>query len=115
MNIEEIGKLALCVALVAFGLFIHVVTKLAELEQRGTPTTLRAYIGKAPFTALNVILGAYGLLLLAYYTGEMGPVGSFCMGVAAQSAGDKLRARAQAKLDTMTSAPQERPTSKPPA
>jgi hypothetical protein len=102
---ESVWKVALCCALVAFGLFSHVVTKLAELENRGTPMGLKAYIFEKPFTALSVVISAYGLLAMAYFTGEMGPIGSLSFGVAAQSVGDKFRARAQAKLDNMPNNP----------
>lgn len=99
------GKIALCSVLVFAGLLSHFVSKLAELEARGVPVSATQYVAEHRWTTLNVVLGAYGLLLLAYYTGEMGPVGSFCMGVAANAAGDKLRARAQAKLDSQTPTP----------
>jgi hypothetical protein len=96
---QPIGNVILCVFLVFFGLFMHFVSKLAELEAAGQKVSARRYLFEKPFTAINVVIGAYGLLLLAYFTGEMGPVGSFCMGVAANSAGDKLRARAKAKVE----------------
>lgn len=96
------GRVLLCCALVFAGLVSHFVTKLAELEARGDAVSATGYIAAHKWTMLSVVLGAYGLLLLAYYTGEMGPVGSFCMGVAANSAGDKLRARAQAKVDSIS-------------
>lgn len=97
----EISPLTIvvCCALVAAGLITHFVAKLSELEQRGTPVGAWAYLKRNPYTTLNVVLGAYGLLLLAYYTGEMGPVGSYCMGVAANAAGDKLRARAKGRIE----------------
>lgn len=98
MTTVDTGKIILCCCLVAFGLALHFVAKLAELEARGAPVSALDQLRKSPFTTLNVVLGAYGLLLLAYYTGEMGPVGAFCMGVAANAAGDKLRARAIAKI-----------------
>ena len=101
----QLAQIILCVLLVALGLALHFVGKLAELEARGQAIGAIAYIRRAPYTALSVVLGAYGLLLLAFYAGEMGPIGSFCMGVAANSAGDKLRARAQAKLDSQPSVP----------
>lgn len=91
-------NVTICCLLVAAGLITHFVAKLKELEDRGLHPSAWGTIKDRPFTALNVVLGAYGLLLLAYYTGEMGPVGSFCMGVAANVAGDKLRASAEAKL-----------------
>lgn len=105
MNTIPLAQIILCCALVAFGLVTHFVSKLAELEARGTPVSALGYLKKNPYTAFNVLLGAYGLLLLAYYTGEMGPVGAFCMGVAANAAGDKMRARAQAKLDSLPNNP----------
>lgn len=106
MNPIPWGQVVLCAMLVAAGLVTHFVAKLKELEDRGVQAHAWTSIKERPFTALNVVLSAYGLLLLAYYTGEMGPVGSFCMGVAANAAGDKLRARAQAKLDSQTAAPE---------
>lgn len=99
------GRVVLCAILVSAGLVTHFVSKLAELEARNVPVSATAYLSEHRWTTLNVVLGAYGLLLLAYYTGEMGPVGSFCMGVAANAAGDKLRARAQAKLDSQPPTP----------
>lgn len=105
MNEISTGQILLCCGLVAAGLLTHFVSKLAEFEQRGAAIGAWAYIAKQPFTSLNVVLGAYGLLLLAYYAGEMGPVGSFCMGVAANSAGDKVRSRAQSKLDSQPITP----------
>lgn len=101
-----LGRIAFCVFLVAAGLLVHFVAKLAELESRGTPIGARTYIAQHPYTSLNVVLGAYGLLLLGYLAGEMGPVGAFCMGVAANAAGDKLRARAQAKIDAAPDVPE---------
>lgn len=96
----SLSQVLLCAALVAFGLITHFVSKLAELESRGVPVSAWDYLRNHPYTTFNVVLGAYGLLILAYYTGELGPVGSFCMGVAANAAGDKLRARAQAKIES---------------
>ncbi len=104
MNTEPMN-VAVCCALVAAGLVSHFVSKLSELESRGTPVSAAEYLGQHKWMAANVVLSAYGLLLLAFYTGEMGPVGSFCMGVAANAAGDKLRARAQAKLDSQPQVP----------
>lgn len=105
MTTISTGQIILCCALVAFGLVTHFVSKLKELEDRGQKVHAWESLCERPFTALNVVLGAYGLLLLAYFTGEMGPVGSFCMGVAANAAGDKMRARAQAKLDSISNTP----------
>ncbi len=93
-------QVALCSCLVAAGLVSHFVAKLAELEARGTPVGAWDHIRQHRWTSLNVVLGAYGLLLFAYYAGEMGPIGSFCMGVAANAAGDKMRARAQTKIQS---------------
>lgn len=106
MNADiSLGQIILCSALVAVGLISHFVSKLAELENRGTPTGAMEYLARHKWTSLNVVLGAYGLLVLAYFAGEMGPVGSFCMGVAANAAGDKLRARAQAKIESQSAPP----------
>lgn len=96
-----LGKVLLCCTLVTVGLITHFVYKLKELEDRGESPSAWKTLSAKPFTTLSVVLSAYGLLLLAYFTGEIGPVGSFCMGVAANSAGDKLRARAQAKIDSI--------------
>lgn len=98
MTEASVSQVALCAALVLAGLVTHFVAKLKELEDRGQQVHAWASLRERPFTALNVILSAYGLLLLAYYTGEMGPVGSFCMGVAANAAGDKLRASAARRV-----------------
>lgn len=94
-------KLIVCILLVAAGLFVHLVAKMSELENRGQQVNAWAYLTEHPWTTLNVVLGAYGLLLFAYYTGELGPVGSFSFGVVANVAGDKLRARALAKVNAI--------------
>lgn len=95
METVKLGPIALCCLMVAFGLMIHFVTKLKELEDRGVPIGAVAYLKSQPWNAMYVVLSAYGLLLLAYFTGELGPVGSFCMGVAANAAGSRLQANAQ--------------------
>lgn len=92
-------KIAICILLVAVGLLFHLVGKLSELENRGQQVKAWEYLSQHPWTTLNVVLGAYGLLLFAYFLGELGPVGSFAIGVAANSAGDKLRARALARIN----------------
>ncbi len=105
--LPSIGMVALCCALVAVGLFGHVIAKLAELEQRGQPTSWKAYILEKPYTSINVVFSAYGMLGFAYFTGEMGPLGALSFGVAAQSVGDKFRASAEAK--TRAASPQTPP------
>ncbi len=102
---ESLPKVVMCCLLVALGLFAHVVAKLSELENRGTPMGMKAYIMEKPYTSLNVVISAYGLLAMAYYSGEMGPIGALSFGVAAQSVGDKFRARAQSKVDNMPNNP----------
>ena len=92
-------RIVACALLVAAGLIIHFVTKLSELEQRGVPITARDYLTPHKWTTLSVVLGAYGMLLMSYLAGEMGYLGSFCMDIAANVAGDRMRARAQSKLE----------------
>lgn len=99
------GQIVLCSILVAAGLILHFAAKMKELEDRGVQASATSYLSEHKWTTIYVVLSAYGLLLLAYFTGEMGPVGSFCMGVAANAAGDKLRARAEAKLNAMPPTP----------
>lgn len=101
----EWGRIVLCALLVAFGLIVHFVSKLSDLEANGKAPGVAEFLAVHKWSTLNVVLGAYGLLLLSFYTREMGPVGSFCMGVAADVAGARLRARAQAKLDSQPNVP----------
>jgi len=88
----------LCVGLVAIGLLSHFVWRLSQLESAGQRVNVRAYVLAHRWAMLNMVFAAYGLLLLAYYTGELGPVGSFTFGVAADAAAERLRARAQARV-----------------
>lgn len=94
------SELMVSLAMVAVGIVVHVAAKLSELEQRGEPTGALNYVRAHPWTAANVVLGAYGLFLLQWYTGEGGPIAAFLTGIACNSAGDKLRARADAKVNT---------------
>ena len=94
----DIATVLLCAALVAAGLLSHFVWRLSQLESAGERVDARAYLLQHKWAVLNMVLAAYGLLLLAYYTGELGPVGSFTFGVAADAAAERLRARAQAKV-----------------
>src|SRR5688572_8804700 len=73
----EITTVLLCIALVAAGLASHLVWRLSQLEEAGQRVNARAYIAAHKWTTLNMICAAYGLLTLAYFTGELGPVGAF--------------------------------------
>jgi hypothetical protein len=91
-------KLIVSIILVAVGMVVHYSAKLRELEEMGQPVSPGDYLKKNPWTAVNVVLGAYGLFLLQWYTGEGVPIAAFLTGVACNAAGDKLRARANAKM-----------------
>lgn len=99
MNEVEIpvAKLVVCTILMLGGLFTHVVTKLSELEQRGTPTDFKSYVMRQKYTSLSVVLGCFGALFMMYEMKELSTLGSFFIGVACNSFGDKVRAYAEKK------------------
>lgn len=81
----------------AGGIVLHASWKLGELEQRGQPIHAGEYVTRYKFTMLNVVLSAIALFLVQWYLGEGGPISAFFTGFACNSAGDKLRARADAR------------------
>src|SRR5262245_21769358 len=92
-----VAKLIVCVVLMVAGLVTHVVSKLAELEQRGTPTDFKSYAMKQKYTSMSVVLSCFGALFMTYEMNEMSTLGSFFIGVACNSFGDKVRAYAERK------------------
>lgn len=90
-------NLILCAALVAAGILFHFLTKLAELEKQGRIVTPIEYWRAQPYTSAIVVVGAYMALAAAYYAGELTHLTALLIGVACNSMGDKLRARAEAK------------------
>lgn len=86
-----------CAALVAAGIAFHFLTKLKELESQGKIVTPWEYWRAQPYTSLSVVVAAYLALAAAYYTGELTNLAALLIGVACNSMGDKLRARAEAK------------------
>lgn len=87
-------NLILCVALIAFGIVFHFVTKLSELESAGRIITPWQYWREHPYTSLSVIMAAYLFMLLQYGLGELTHSSALLTGYACNSIGDRLRARA---------------------
>ncbi len=100
--IAEISQLSNAVPLwanlilVAVGMGWHAAGKLAELERLGRPTDASEYLMNHKWTAVSVVMGAYLLFIIQWYTGEGGPIAAVLTGISCNSAGDKLRARAEA-------------------
>ena len=92
-------NLWICGGLVAFGILFHFLTKLAEIEATGRIITPWAYWRDHPYTSLIVICAAYLVMALQYAIGELSYSASILTGIACNSLGDKLRARAGAKAD----------------
>lgn len=93
INAQEI-PLWLNLILVAAGMFWHASGKLSELERLGQPTSPSDYLLKNKWTAISVVMGAYMLFIVQWYMGEGGPIAALLTGISCNSAGDKLRARA---------------------
>lgn len=87
-------NLWICAALVAFGILFHFVTKLAELEATGRIVTPWGYWRDHPYTSLVVVMAAYLVMGLQYAIAELSYSASILTGIACNSLGDKLRARA---------------------
>lgn len=92
-------NLWVCGLLVAFGILFHFITKLAELEMQGRIVTPWRYWRDHPYTSLIVVLAAYLVMALQAAIGELSYSAAILTGIASNSLGDKLRARAEAKVD----------------
>ena len=90
-------NLWICAALVAFGILFHFLTKLAELEATGRIITPLAYWRNHPYTSAIVVCAAYLVMALQYAIGELSYSAAILTGIACNSLGDKLRARAREK------------------
>lgn len=89
-------NLWICALLVALGVGFHFIVKLAELENQGQIVTPWGYWRSKPYTSLIVVAGAYLGAAVAFYAGELTYLASILLGIACNSMGDKLRARAEA-------------------
>lgn len=92
-------NLWVCSALVAVGVLFHFLVKLAELEQLGKIVSPWGYWREHPYTSLIVVVAAYLVMALQASIGELSYSAAILTGIAANSLGDKLRARAAAKTD----------------
>lgn len=92
-------NLWICGLLVAFGILFHFITKLAELEATGRIVTPWGYWRDHPYTSLVVVMAAYLVMALQHAIGELTYSAAILTGIACNSLGDKLRARAEAKAD----------------
>ncbi len=88
-----------CAALVLLGIAFHFVTKLGELESQGTIITPLAYWRAHPYTSLIVFMSAYLFMGLQAAIGELSYSAAILTGIACNSLGDKLRARASVAAD----------------
>lgn len=93
------SQLLICLGFAAVGVLFHFITKLYELEAQGTVVTPWQYWRRNPYASLIVVLAVVLMLLLEWVTGQLTYGAAILTGVTANSAGDKLRARANAKLD----------------
>jgi hypothetical protein len=91
-------KILICAALVAFGILFHFVIKLGELETQGKIITPLDYWRQHPYTSLLVVMSAYLYMAFQFTIGELGYSTAILIGIACNSLGDKLRARAQGAL-----------------
>lgn len=96
----ELPNLWACAGLVAIGIIFHFITKLSELEQAGKIVTPWGYWREHPYTSLLVIVAAYLMMALQAAVNELTYSAAILTGIACNSFGDKLRARATAKADT---------------
>lgn len=96
-------NLYICVLLVAAGILFHFFTKLAELEAQGNITTPLAYWRAHPYTSLIVFMSAYLFMGLQAAIGELSYSAAILTGIACNSLGDKLRARANVVADRRAS------------
>lgn len=87
-------NLLICTLLVAAGILFHFILKLSELEAQGTLLTPWAYWRVHPYTSLTVIMSAYLFMALQAALGELSYSAAILTGIACNSIGDKLRARA---------------------
>jgi hypothetical protein len=87
-----------CILLVAFGIALHFVLKLKELEDKGQIVSPLAYWKNSPYSSLLVVMSAYAFLVLQFTLHELTYTSAFLTGIACNSVGDKLRARAEAAL-----------------
>lgn len=87
-----------CIALVAFGIALHFVLKLQELEAKGQILTPLAYWKNTPYSSLLVVMSAYAFLAIQFGMHELTYTSALLTGIACNSLGDKLRARAEAAI-----------------
>lgn len=96
---ENLPNLWACAGLVALGILFHFITKLSELEQAGRIVTPWGYWREHPYTSLIVVFAAYLMMALQAAVHELSYSAAILTGIACNSFGDKLRARASAKAD----------------
>lgn len=96
-------NLWICAALVAAGVLFHFLTKLAELEATGRVISPWTYWRQHPYTSAIVIVAAYLVMALQAAIGELSYSAAILTGIASNSLGDKLRARAEARADATLS------------
>ena len=89
-------NLYICALLVAAGIAFHFVIKLGELEAQGNIVSPLNYWKQHPYTSLTVVMAAYLFMTLQHALGELSYSAAILTGIACNSLGDKLRARAQA-------------------
>lgn len=94
----EIVSLLLGTGLMAIGVLVHFVLKLAELEDKGQHYSPLAYLRIHPWRAASMVLCAWLLLYICHAMGELTRVAAVLIGFSCQAAADTLRARANARL-----------------
>lgn len=91
-------NLYLATALMLFGVVVHFVEALALLEEAGQHLTPLAYLRQHPYRSLAMVLTAFILLMILNAAGELTKTAAVLVGYTCQSAADRIRQRANARM-----------------
>lgn len=96
--LKPMTLLIVAAVLCTFGMLLHFLKKMADVEATGTVLSPAAYFRQAPYRTLLAILSSYMLLAVYYWMGMLNPLVALFSGIACSSAYDSLRARAIRRL-----------------
>jgi hypothetical protein len=98
-------NLYIATALMLFGVGVHFLSVLADLEESGQSMTPWGYLRQHPYRAALMVCASFILLLVANELHQVTQLTAVLIGFTCQEANDRLRRSANAKLSTIGESP----------
>jgi len=91
--------LLICLGFILLGVLVNLLLKLTMLEEQGIRISPWRYVSQHPYRSAFLAVSAVLCALLLYFVDQLNEATALLIGVAADQAADRMRARATTRID----------------